>query len=217
MLKSLLKTFKDSWLPYIVAYSAKIAVRLLLRTCRFEIHGLDNFLATAATSSCIVMFWHNRLVIVAEILIRFAPQFIYTAVISNSRDGKPLSLMALSYNAGRVLRVPHNARRRALSQIIHHLKDRREVVLITPDGPRGPCYVLKPGVVVAARESAAKVIPFSWESNRSWQLNTWDKMIIPKPFSTIKVVFGDSLAVPKEKEKKIDEEMAFFQSSLLNL
>lgn len=215
MLRRLFKKFKDCWLPYLVAYSAKIAVRLLLRTCRFEVHGLDQFSSTAATSPCIVMLWHNRLVIVAEILHRFAPQFVYTAVISNSRDGKPLSLMALSYKAGRVLRVPHNAKRRALNQIIHHLKNQREVILITPDGPRGPCYVVKPGVVVAARETAAKVIPFSWESNRCWQLKTWDRMIIPKPFSTIRVVFGESLEVPKEKQ--LDEEMAFFQSSLLNL
>lgn len=216
-MKDFLLLLKNSLLPYLYAHTAKMAVRLLLWTCRFEVHGLEQFTATAMSSPCIVMLWHNRLIIVAEILARFAPQFIYTAIISNSRDGKPLSLMALSYKAGRVLRVPHNGRRKALNQIIQHLKSKREVIVMTPDGPRGPCYVVKPGVVVAAKETSAKVIPFSWEADHTWVLKTWDKMIIPKPFSRITVVFGDSLVVPKEKEIKIDEETALFQSSLFNL
>lgn len=217
MLKNLWTTIKDCWLPYFFAYTAKICVRVLLRTCRFEIHGLDHFIATAAQSPCILMLWHNRLVIVAEILSRFAPQFIYTAFVSNSRDGQSLSLLALSYKIGRVLRVPHNARPRALNQMIVRLKNHREIILITPDGPRGPCYVVKPGVVVAARETSAKVIPFSWEADRVWELSTWDKMMIPKPFSTIKITFGNSISIPKNKKSNLEKEIAFFQLSLQNL
>lgn len=210
----MLSVFKNQCVPYIIAYSAKVGVRLLLRTCRFEVQGLENFTSTAAQHPCILMLWHNRLVLVAEILNKFAPQFVYTAFISNSRDGKPLSLLAMSYKIGRVLRVPHNKRSQALKQMIHKLKNHREVILITPDGPRGPSYVVKPGVIIAAREASAKVVPFSWETDKSWQLNTWDKMLIPKPFSTIKIIFGESLAPPKENDKKLDEQAALFKSSL---
>ncbi|MBA3814982.1 MAG: lysophospholipid acyltransferase family protein [Parachlamydiaceae bacterium] len=214
MLKSLYDTVKNKWLPPLFAYSAKIVIRLLLRTCRCEVQGLDHFVETAANSSCILMLWHDRLILVGEILNQFAPQFIYTAFISNSRDGKPLSLMALSYKAGRVLHVPHNARRKALKEMINHLKRKQEVIIITPDGPRGPRYVLKPGVVMAARESSAKVIPFSWESDRFWQLGTWDQLRIPKPFSKIKIIFGDPLTVPKQNQRKLEDEVASLQSAL---
>lgn len=206
--------FLKKWLPHVYAFSAKMAIRLLLRTCRYEVHGLDNFIKTAENSSCILMLWHDRILPIAEILNRFAPQYIYTAFISNSRDGQPLSLMALSYKAGRVLRVPHNARRKALKELITHLRSRREVVLITPDGPRGPRYVLKPGVVMAARESSAKVIPFSWESNSFWKLGTWDQLRVPKPFAKIKITFGDTLTVSKQDQRKLEEEVAIFQSAL---
>lgn len=214
MLKSFFRTVKNQWLPYLFAYSAKFVIRLLLRTCHCEVHGIDHFVKTATNSPCILMLWHNRLILVGEILNRFAPQFIYTAFISNSRDGQPLSLMALSYKTGRVLRVPHNARHRALKEMIRHLKNRREIVLITPDGPRGPRYILKPGVIVAARESSAKVIPFSWESDSFWQLSTWDQLRIPKPFSKIKIFFGDPLTVSKQNHRKLEDDIVAFQTSL---
>lgn len=213
-LKSLFYTAKDQWLPHLFAYSAKVVIRLLLLTCRYEVHGLDQFIKTAANFPCILMLWHNRLILVGEILNRFAPQFIYTAFVSNSRDGQPLSLMALSYKAGRVLRVSHNARRKALKEMISRLKKHKEVILITPDGPRGPRYILKPGVVMAARESSAKVVPFSWESDKFWQLNTWDQLRIPKPFSKITIFFGDFLTIPKQNQRKFEDEIALLQSAL---
>lgn len=212
--KSAFASIKKSWLPHIFAYSAKIMIRLLLRTCRCEVEGLDNFVQTASTSPCILMLWHNRLILVGEILNRFASQFTYTAFISNSRDGHSLSLMTLSYKAGRVLRVPHDGRSRALKQMIARLKRPKEVILITPDGPRGPRYVLKPGVILAARESSAKVIPFSWECDSFWQLNTWDKLRIPKPFSKIRIFFGDSMEISKQNQRKNKNDIAFFQAAL---
>jgi lysophospholipid acyltransferase (LPLAT)-like uncharacterized protein len=213
-MKFIFDIIKNQWFPQFLAYSVKIMIRLILRTCRCEVHGLSNFVETATNSPCILMLWHDRLLLVAEILNRFAPQFIYTAFISNSRDGQPLSLMALSYKAGRVLRVPHNARPKALKEMIVHLRNRGEVILITPDGPRGPRYILKPGVVIAARESSAKVIPFSWESESYWQLNTWDQLRIPKPFSKIKISFGDPLVVSKQNQRNLEDEVATFQAAL---
>lgn len=196
MLKRLRRAFKHRWLPYIIAYTAKHSLRLILRTCRLEVHGLADFVATAQTSPCIVMLWHNTLPAIPEILYKFAPQFTYTAFISKSRDGEPLALLTESYKIGRALRVPHNARHHALNTMIHHLKNRREVMIITPDGPRGPRYVMKPGISLAAREAAAKIVPFSWQSDRCWILNTWDQMRIPKPFSKLKITFGTPITLP---------------------
>jgi lysophospholipid acyltransferase (LPLAT)-like uncharacterized protein len=208
---------KRRWLSYLFAYSAKAAMRLIMRTCRVEIQGLDKFVAAAQQHPCILMLWHNRLVVISEVLNAFAPQFIYTAFISKSRDGEPLALLAQSYKSGRALRVPHNGRHRALNQMIDRLKIKREIMLITPDGPRGPRYEIKPGIVMAARESAAKVIPFSWNGSRVWTLNTWDGMLVPKPFSTIKVTFGESLFFEKGDTAAFAEEKALLRTALLNL
>ena len=75
-------------------------------------------------------------------------------------------------------------------------------MVITPDGPRGPKHVIKPGAVYVARKSKAFLLPFSWSSSRSWKLKTWDQMEIPKPFSKVVCVFGEPFTVKESKEGK---------------
>lgn len=190
MLKKSWLSFKRRCFPYLFAYSAKMIMRLLLKTCRIKIHGLEAFKQTAATSPCILMLWHRHLLVIPEILNSYAGQFVYTAFISKSRDGDPLALLAQSYQNGRALRVPHNGRHLALNQLIESVVGRKEIAIITPDGPRGPNGIVKPGIVFAARETGARIVPFSWKANTYWQLKTWDQMKIPKPFTTLEVTFG---------------------------
>ena len=217
MLKKSWLHIKRSWLPYLLAYSAKMAIRILVKTCRIQIKGLQTFIETAEKQPCILMLWHERLVVVSEILNSHASQFIYTAFISKSRDGDPLAILTESYSIGRVLRVPHNARHLALNQLIGALKNKGEIIVITPDGPRGPPFVIKPGIVLAAREANASVIPFSWQAKSFWQLKTWDRMKIPKPFTTIDVVFGEPVTVPKEAQEGYESEANLLKDSLDSL
>jgi lysophospholipid acyltransferase (LPLAT)-like uncharacterized protein len=67
---------------------------------------------------------------------------------------------------------------------------------------------------MAAREASAKVIPFSWEADSYWQLKTWDQLRIPKPFTKVKVMFGDPLTAAKENRKNLEDEVAIFQAAL---
>lgn len=187
---------------------------MLLKTCRVKIQGLETFVKTAEKCPCILMLWHSRLVLVPEILNSHASQFIYTAFISKSRDGDPLAYLAESYAMGRTLRVPHNARHLALSQLISSIKNKGEIIIITPDGPRGPRQVVKPGIVLAAHETEANVFPFSWQAKKFWQLNTWDQMKIPKPFTTIKVIFGEPVILSKENSKNYEKDASFLKSIL---
>lgn len=193
------KNLKKIFLQYPLVYVLKGVLRLLLTTCRFEIIGLSQFLEKASGGRVILALWHNRLLILPEILHKNVPQGIFRAVISNSRDGELLAILAKSYRQGRTLRVPHNSRQKALQEIISYLRHSQEVLVITPDGPRGPSNKLKPGVSVAARASSACVVPFTWTASRFWQLKTWDRLLIPKPFSKIKVVFSEPLIFQKNK------------------
>jgi lysophospholipid acyltransferase (LPLAT)-like uncharacterized protein len=143
--------FKRRWFPRLFAWSAKTAIRVLLATCKKRVHGTDRFVATAQHSPCLIMLWHKKLVLVSEIITSAAPQFIYTAFISKSRDGDPLAALAESYKIGRVLRVAHNGRHLALNKMIAELKNRKSIYIITPDGPRGPALRVKPGGALAAR------------------------------------------------------------------
>ena len=191
--------WKKKYLSLPLAYFAKGLLHLLLRTCRIEVKGAEHLRSAAERGSCILMLWHNRLLMVANVLYHYAGDFKYRAIISNSRDGEPLAIFAESFAAAKVLRVAHQARREALHQMVACLQN-KEIVIITPDGPRGPRYTMKPGTAFAAAEAGACVVPFSWSADRFWQLKTWDGMMIPKPFSRIQAVFGPAVEVPAEVE-----------------
>src|SRR5262249_37246509 len=131
--------------------------------------------------------------------------------------GDPLARLAESYKSGRAIRVPHNARHHALGQLVNSVKNKGEIIIITPDGPRGPKEVVKPGIILAARETEANVFPFSWHAKRFWQLKTWDEMKIPKPFTTIDVFFGHSVILSKNEPYDFEKESSRFKEILTSL
>lgn len=206
--------FRRRWLPYMYAYAAKSLIRVLLFTCRIKVHGVNILTETAEKHPCILMLWHDRIIILSEILQKHTQGLVFNALISKSRDGDPLAILARSYRRGRVIRVPHHSRHAALAKMIHHLKTTKEIILISPDGPRGPRHVIKPGIAKAAKETGAMVIPFSWKAERKWRLGTWDKMMIPKPFSTVNVYFGKPISFEKNSEKNLEEEMRILTDAL---
>lgn len=198
MLSQFWRKMKRKTLSYFYAYLGKYLLRVLLLSCKVEIDGLEEFKILASKQRCILMLWHNRLALIAEILHRYAPQFIYAAFISKSKDAEPLAILARSYKSGKAIRVPHNARHQALKKVISHLKQSHEILVITPDGPRGPRYIVKPGVALAAKEADATIIPFTWKASHYWELNTWDGLMLPKPFSKIYVTLGKPIKIEKE-------------------
>lgn len=171
---------------------------LLARTCSFKVKGAEAFAEIAEKEKSIIMLWHNRLTLVPYILSQFTPSLQYAALISASRDGEILSHVASAYKNGSTIRVSHLGRFQALQNLIRHIKEQDQIVLITPDGPRGPRYEIKPGIALAALETKAHVFPLNWEAKSYWELKTWDRLRLPKPFTTIDVTFHPSLCFKGE-------------------
>lgn len=64
---------------------------------------------------------------------------------------------------------------------------------VTPDGPRGPARVVKPGVLAAARRSRAPILPVAAGANSAWELRSWDRLLIPRPFARVRIAYGPLL------------------------
>lgn len=69
---------------------------------------------------------------------------------------------------------------------------------ITIDGPKGPNQVAKVGVVVIAKQSGAAILPTVSLPKSYWEFNSWDRFKIPKPFSTLRIIYGEPIKVPFE-------------------
>ncbi len=190
------KTFKlnlkKSLFNFLIAKVAQRLIRLILFTCKVEVRQLTYLRNIAKKEKCIVMFWHDRLSLIAYILSKHAPEIPYAAFISKSRDGDLQAAVVNTYPYASAIRVSHNARHVALREMIKAANDLK-VILITPDGPKGPPYEIKPGMVYAAKVSQSSIIPLTWYASKFWKLNTWDKMMIPKPFSKVIISFGEPI------------------------
>jgi len=212
MLKSIKKRWKKikkRHLPKGVAFFAQLYLKLVLKTCKIQVTGLEFLNKGILNGKCIVMLWHNRLTPVVH-LLKYLPQDVEcAALISNSRDGEILTRL-VGNSKLKVIRVVHDSKHNALKDAIQSLNnDKRTLLVITPDGPRGPRYVIKPGISMAAKIACAPIMPLSWSASNFWQLRTWDKLIIPKPFSRIIFHFGDLIQETESSHdpKKLEQAL----------
>ncbi|HWA87013.1 MAG TPA: DUF374 domain-containing protein [Opitutus sp.] len=133
------------------------------------------------------VLWHNRLFLASEIHRRYRPQRPLYALISPSRDGAFLDLFFAIVGGLRSVRGSSNSfGREAASALVRVMRDGHDIG-ITPDGPRGPCYELKPGAVIVTRRTGAPVLLIGGEFESAWRLKSWDGFYVPKPFSRVRL------------------------------
>jgi lysophospholipid acyltransferase (LPLAT)-like uncharacterized protein len=87
----------------------------------------------------------------------------------------------------------------------------------TVDGPRGPIYEAKPGAVLLAAKSGAAILPFSISIDRRWELRSWDRIQIPKPFARAVVVLGEKIWVRDGGDNEEDLQQRRLQFALERL
>jgi lysophospholipid acyltransferase (LPLAT)-like uncharacterized protein len=189
----------------------------IIKTTRMRVIGIDELLNTAKKGPTLIVLWHNRLPIIAEVLEKHTQEMEFSAFISQSRDGEILARLVNSYTRGHTIRVPHSKREQALKEMIDVLKENKSTVIITPDGPRGPSYRVKPGTILAAKQAQASIIPLTWSASRFWELKTWDKMMIPKPFSRIEVRLGKPIELSDGTSKDWDNDCLIVEQALSEL
>jgi lysophospholipid acyltransferase (LPLAT)-like uncharacterized protein len=133
-----------------------------------------------------IVLWHNRLFLAAEIVRRFRQGRPAYALVSASQDGAWLTAFFSLAGLRTVRGSSSRLGREAASALVETLRAGHDVG-ITPDGPRGPCYELKPGGVIVARRTHAPVLLVGGEFASAWRLSSWDRFYVPKPFSRVRM------------------------------
>ena len=169
-------------------------LRAWARTLRYEIEDRAGILGKPVMENYIGALWHNRLLIFPLVLRRFFPNRPGAALISASRDGDLLTDAIHRFGYEVIRGSSSRLGASAILQLTGELASGRDVV-ITPDGPCGPAYELGPGIVFLAQKSGASVLPMNLEYSRFWRLGSWDRFIIPRPFSKVRVLISQPLRV----------------------
>ncbi len=144
----------------------------------------------------IYALWHNRIFPVPAAWRRLCGRSRPTVVLTSaSHDGAMLARAVGVFGLGA---VRGSSSRRGVAALVAMRQALRggTDVCVTPDGPRGPRYVLQPGVAKIAQTAGAPVIPIHVEFSRAWKMKSWDRFRVPGLFSRVRVIFDEALAMP---------------------
>jgi lysophospholipid acyltransferase (LPLAT)-like uncharacterized protein len=144
--------------------------------------------------------WHNRLALSMKIYHEHVVPHNQTAglaaMVSASKDG---ALLASILECFKVQPVRGSSSRRGPQALLELTTwaERGYDLAITPDGPRGPCYVVQEGVMSLAQLTGLPILPVSYHLNWGLRLKSWDRFQVPLPFARCEVVIERPVRVPR--------------------
>jgi lysophospholipid acyltransferase (LPLAT)-like uncharacterized protein len=145
-------------------------------------------------SPFILAFWHGRLLMMPKSWRDGMPIHM---LISQHRDGLLIARTVAHFGIRTVAGSTTRGGSQALRAMLKALKA-GECVGITPDGPKGPRMRASAGIVNVAKLSGRPVIPCTFAAERRKVLGSWDRFVIPLPFTRGVFVWGQPIEVPRD-------------------
>ncbi len=188
---------------YAVRFIRKLLVplvRIWLRTCRVTIINEEVYKDyIAGDKSVVVGTWHR-----ASIFFLYYYGYLRPMImISRSKDGEILSQFASGFGVIPVRGSSGKGGRDALKRMQHYLESGGTACATVLDGPQGPAYVAKKGMIMLSKLTGSPFIPAIWSATRTLTLrNSWDKMVLPLPWSRVYMIGGDPIHIPANATSK---------------
>ncbi len=166
-------------------------------TWKLKWSGLEELKSARELSPKVLFaFWHSGL-----LGLCYAFRFRNAGImVSKSFDGEWIARLATKLGY-RVFRG--SASRDGAKGLMEMVKDKLDGDLaLTVDGPKGPAEKVKHGIVTLAANTELPIVPLTIIAENAWRLKTWDRFIVPKPFSKVTVLYGQHIKVPADIAKE---------------
>jgi lysophospholipid acyltransferase (LPLAT)-like uncharacterized protein len=197
----------------VVLWLLGLLLRAWGRTLRVHLDRAELAREARYDAPMVFVFWHNRLFFTSRLLRLFRRDRPVVGLVSASRDGAVFAKFVSFLGVRTVRGSSSRFGREAVHQLIHQLQSGFDVV-VTPDGPRGPMYDMKPGALLAARRASAPIVLVGIECRRCWTMRSWDRFKIPWPFARM-IVRCQRVEVASLGDN--DEALATLRSRLIAL
>jgi len=176
---------------WIVPRLTALLLAVIGSTLRFEVITEEGAVPETPPGSGIFCFWHRCTLLCGWYFRKFGSSIL----ISRSFDGELIArtLALLGYKS-----VRGSSSRGGASGLLalQDLVERGRLVVFTADGPRGPIYQTKIGPVKLAQMTGREIGSFYLLPQRAWVMRSWDRFLIPKPFSRVAVSWAREVAAP---------------------
>ena len=158
----------------------------------------------------IVVCWHGELLMSPQAYRYFHKKQLASGIISRHFDGEMIARILMFLSISPLRGSSSRGAKQVLLEAFRALK-KGDDLLVTPDGPRGPRHVISDGAIALAHKAKAPVLTVNYIPNSYWQLESWDRFIIPKPFTTIDFYLENVSLEGKDME----EARAFLREKML--
>ncbi len=153
----------------------------------------------------LICSWHQQFFPLIRHYQKYA-KYHPSLMISQSLDGQIIANIA-----GRTgWHAVRGSSSRAGSVALKEMRERLKIHGLAGhilDGPRGPAGVVKPGIITLAHAANAVIVPVFIDAEKTWYFNSWDKFMLPKPFSRVIMRFGEMINLPPlQKENDFENQ-----------
>ncbi len=182
-----------TWIFWFPATLLK-AMKFLMRTKVVDPNGY-----IAGDEAVVTVTWHNRLLFFPAMFpaeVRKKTR----AVVSPSRDGQYVTDLIAHFGLKSLRGSSSKKGANALRGAVKAINDGCHVSF-TPDGPRGPRYTMSRGPIQLASMTGKLIVPISVNASSYWQLRSWDRFQIPKPWAKMELVLGKGIAIPPDLDE----------------
>jgi len=187
--------------------------RLLFATCRVDFPDIDRFRRLIGGPPHVFAFWHYSLTYVVH-LGRYGQ---WVAMVSASGDGEYVARILEGMGHRTVRGSSGRGGVRALRQMLKMIGSDGNGAIVA-DGSQGPPLEVQGGVILMAAHLGVPVVPIVWAADRYWAFSSWDRTVLPKPFSRILVRCGKPFTVPKEAgREELEQYRQRLEKEMLDL
>lgn len=157
------------------------------------------------------VFWHGQLLP----LVHYHKQEGIVVLVSEHDDGEYITRVIERNGFGTVRGSSTRGGTNGLRGLVRAAREGRDIG-VTPDGPRGPRGVFKPGALVAAQMADLPVVPISARASSGWRFRSWDGFLMPRPFSKITLEYHEPVRVPRDADRDDLDALAEELAGVLN-
>lgn len=192
-------------LPVLAPPLAAAAVRLLGATFRLRLVGVERMVPLwHGAAPLIYSVWHGRILMIPWLNARLRRTHgarPVAVLASRSRDGEIVARFVRRFGLSVVRGSSSRGGAAAVRELRAALAAGRDVAVV-PDGPRGPCRRVQPGVVALAALTGAPIVPVAFACRPGRRLRTWDEFLVPLPFARCAMAFGDPVHLPRDADRE---------------
>ncbi len=185
---------QETWGRLLLERLGLTLVNMWLGSCRVRCQGQDVLQSVWGSGHPVIAaIWHSSIIYT---LYHFkAHQAV--VMVSGSKDGEWVARVLKRWGQIPVRGSKLKGGLQAIRRMAALMREHGYNAGIVADGSQGPAMIAQKGPVVLARDTGAAVVPMGFAARPAHRFNSWDRTILPMPFSRVSIFYGDAIYVPK--------------------